>query len=147
MSTAGRAAAGIGTRRWENFTASLWRGPWAGARCYFCDHLILRGYGEVQHQVSPDVRPDLAWDLRLLKPVHGSGPRRCPQCLCACNAVGAGNLCPRGPDGLPAPWDAAFIAARSAEAARKIAAGLVKGPVRRLPAATGRPAAMAGRPW
>ena len=78
---------------------------------------------------------------------HGSGRRRCPTCLIACNAVAAANLAPRGADGLPVPWDAAFIAARSAEAAQWIASGQVRGPARRDPAvASGRvSAANAGR--
>jgi hypothetical protein len=143
--------AGLNSRRWADFTRVLWDGPWRGAPCYFCGHAIIRGLGEVQHQVSPHVAPALAWNTANLKPVHGSGRRRCPQCLIGCNAVAASNHAPRGPGGLPVPWDQPFITAKSEQAAAKIARGEVRGPARRISrdsADTARRVyASAGRPW
>ena len=65
--------------------------------------MIVRGLGEVQHQVSPLVAPQLAWSVSNLRPSHGSGRKRCSACLIACNAVAAGNLAPRDPAGRPLP--------------------------------------------
>jgi hypothetical protein len=100
-------------RRWQAFRARMF-GPdgWGAAPdCFLCGHRIAPGLGEIQHQVPPAVRPDLAYDGRNVRPVHGGGRKRCPTCRLACNPIAASNVAPRDAQGRPVPWDEAFIAA------------------------------------
>ena len=59
-----------------------------GDVCILCDH---PGSRQVDHLVPVKERPDLAWDIRNLRPVHGSGgkyPNPCAECGGAfCNQI------------------------------------------------------------
>lgn len=88
--------------------------------CAACQHRILPGLGEVQHQVPAKVNPALAWDMSNMAPVHGGGRKRCPDCDLFCNAILAGNITPRDEHGRPVlPWPATFLAEKQRERQQK----------------------------
>lgn len=133
--------------RWTEFRKWLFSEPFAAKNCYHCGHAIrLPGwqFGEVQHLVSPEVRPDLAWAVPNLVPVHAGdysrtgGPnKRCPDCGLACQAVAASNVAPRDEEGRPLPWDAAFIRAAQQRSGRAHPGGQVPGNPRKPARETG----------
>jgi hypothetical protein len=138
------------------FSARLWGTPrpegFRGLPCYHCGHAIRPGLGEVQHLLSPRVRPDLAQSRANVVPAHAGGRKRCPVCDLACQAIAAGNLAPRDAQGRPLPWDEAFIRARMAERAAYRARAAPSAPGGAAPRApAGRDRAQvyrdAGRPW
>jgi len=147
---------------WTAFRKRLFGGPWLGRPCAACGHPIAPGMGEIQHQLSVSTRPDLAWSVTWrgdpqLVPVHGGGKRRCPEPACnlACNAILAGNACPRDELGRPVlPFPPAFLAAKVAERQRYRARSLPDG--RKPGQVPGNPAherprprtfPLAGRAW
>lgn len=106
---------------WNALRARLWQ-EWTGggvraAVCYHCGHDILPGLGEVQHLLSPSTHPGLAMTEYNLRPAHGGGRRRCPDCWLACNSVAAGNAAVRDAEGRPLPFTPAFIKAAQARTA------------------------------
>lgn len=140
--------AGTNHRRFRAVVAGLWGGPWFGQPCYHCHHRIIRGLGTVQHLISPAVRPDLAQEPSNLRPAHGSGRRRCPDCGLACQSVAASNTAPRDPDGRALPWDEKFIAAAQERTARNRATWAGRRPGNPDPPPQRRmPDQLAGRPW
>jgi hypothetical protein len=159
---------GVGTARWRAFTKQLWATEFRGQPCWLCGHRIIPGYGEVEHRISPSLRPDLAWSQwyrgePFLVPVHGGGKRRCPEPSCAldCNATAGGNAAPRDELGRSAKWPPEFLARKQQERATYRAREGRSSVTRRAGASTGmRPApeakpappgrrvyADAGRPW
>jgi hypothetical protein len=145
---------------WAKFRAALWARWGPLVTCAACGHRIAPAGGEVQHQVPPGVRPDLAYAAGNCRPVHGGtyrdgrGDRRCPDpaCRLACNAVLAGNHAPRCPDGTPLlPWPAEFLAQKQAEQRARAGGGQPPGGRRRTAGgqATARAAAAPdnGREW
>lgn len=112
---------GIGSSRWRVFTRQLW-GSWRGRGCFFCGHRIVPGLGEVEHRISPSLRPELAWapwwkGEEFLVPVHGGGKRRCPEPSCDldCNAIAGSNAAPRDALGRSAAWSPEFLARKQEE--------------------------------
>ncbi len=71
-------------------------------------------------------RPDLAWDLRNIRPAHGAPGNRCPVCHQNCNQL-------KGPMGID-------------RARRIIAERMAEGKGAR-PATRPEPESQAGRPW
>jgi hypothetical protein len=113
---------GTASRQWREFTRQLW-GQWGpGVRCWFCGHRITPGRGELEHRVSPSLRPDLAWAVfwrgePFLVPTHGGGSRRCPEPGCGlnCNAIAGGNASPRDALGRSAKWTPEFLERKQEE--------------------------------
>lgn len=133
------------TAVWASMRATLWR-TWTGngahaAVCYHCQHPI-QGIGEVQHLISPRIRPELAMAESNLRPSHGGGKKRCPTCGLACNPLAAGNAAARDAEGRPLPFTDQFIR----EAQERTKTG--QRPAAGRPAASGRHApADPGRDW
>jgi hypothetical protein len=159
-------AGGLDSQVAKNFRAGLWA-AWRGRPCWFCGHHIIAGLGEVEHRISPSLRPDLAFATHwkgeeFLVPVHGGGKRRCPEpgCNLDCNAIAGGNAAPRDELGRSAKWPPEFLERKQAErAAYKAREGRTsvarRSPVNRVtaePAGKSLPSqrrvyADAGRPW
>jgi hypothetical protein len=113
---------GVGTHTWREFARQLWATEFRGASCWFCGHHIVRGLGEIEHRISPSLRPELAWKIffsgePFLVPVHGGGKRRCPEpgCDLDCNAIAGGNAAPRDELGRSAKWSPEFLERKQAE--------------------------------
>jgi len=115
--------AGLGTTRWQDFRRWLLADPLRGQPCWFCGHHFReRNLAEIEHRISPSLRPDLAWSPHwrgepFLVPVHGGGKRRCPEPSCDldCNAIAGGNAAPRDALGRSAQWSPEFLAGKQAE--------------------------------
>jgi hypothetical protein len=84
--------------RWNSYRLQLIRSWGAEPLCWFCLHgfAAVPQLVQVEHRISPLVRPDLAWARYLddgqqpqLVPAHGAGRYRCPDpgCNLACNWV------------------------------------------------------------
>jgi len=106
----------------KNFRKALWDAWGPGVSCWFCGHRIIRGCGEIEHRISPSLRPDLAFATswrgeQFLVPVHGGGKRRCPEpgCDLDCNAIAGGNAAPRDELGRSARWPPEFLARKQEE--------------------------------
>jgi hypothetical protein len=139
-------AYGLDSQIAKNFRRALWARWGPGVPCWFCGHHIRSGLGEIEHRISPRLRPDLAFTTwwrgePFLVPVHGGGRRRCPEpgCDLDCNAIAGGNAAPRDELGRSARWSETFLAGRQAERAAHVArTGRRASPRRGLP---GKPAA------
>jgi hypothetical protein len=117
--------AGLGSTRWQKFRRQLIATELRGLSCWYCGHpFASRDLIEIEHRISPSLRPDLAWQpwwrgQRFLVPVHGGGRRRCPDpdCNLNCNMIAGGNAAPRDEMGRSAPWSPEFLARKQAERA------------------------------
>jgi hypothetical protein len=152
-----RAAPGAPPRRpsgprLQAFRAKLLNRWGPRAVCYHCQHRAGPAGFTLQHLVSPETRPDLAYDEGNVRPCHAGGRYRCPEpeCNLACQQVSAGNQAPRDAQGRPVPFPAAFLRAKQAERQAWLAAHPETAPrlaVARSAPARARPASDVGREW
>jgi hypothetical protein len=75
---------GLGGHRWQALRRLVY--ATYGSVCYICEHSIPGGVdgGQVDHVIAVCERPDLAFILDNLRPIHG-GKHRCPECGHRCN--------------------------------------------------------------
>jgi hypothetical protein len=151
--------------RWSAFRLSLIRSWGPSPVCWFCGHgfAAVPQLVQVEHRISPLLRPDLAWSRYLddgqdpqLVPAHGAGRYRCPDppdgCGIACNWVS--HNAPDAPrdknkNGASLPFTPEFMA-RQMELRRRFLAksGGTKGQSAKAPVASPSPfQAQSGRPW
>lgn len=118
--------------RWNTFRAALIRSWGPAPLCFLCGHKTAPGLVEVEHRISPIVRPDLAWSKlldngeRQLVPVHGGGKSRCappPEgCGLACNQVSSNAPdAPRDKNGASLPFTESFMSRQMALRAKFLA--------------------------
>jgi len=77
---------GRGGYRWKQLCRAVY--ATYGPVCWICEHPIPGGVdgGQVDHVIAVCERPDLAYVLDNLRPIHG-GKQRCPSCGHRCNQV------------------------------------------------------------